>query len=499
MIKIHHFSILSIIALFFVHSINSTTIDFKNYEDTQQITILNKPKEDKTINEIINLDRPEKEKRLHELVNILNKSQQKDFSEELKAKYTLSHSQKLKRWTFLIYIAGDGNLYEFALRNIEQMKKIGSNSLFNIVIHFDYHLDKKPKKTRRFYVEKSQLLEVGTYSAMDSGNEKTLIDAAQWATTNYPSDYFGLVLWNHGSGDADPERLERFIDPAELFFYDATSNQILLDRTTLPINNERGICFDSTTGNYLNNQKLNLALYEITKMRNNSKIDILLLDACLMAGIGTACLVSKYARYMTASEELVPGTGYDYAALFSPLSTKFITAEDFAKHTVEAYNKTYNSITPDYTESAFNLSYVEQLAENSNAVADLILYFSEYDSTKSILKAVKLATKLCTSFNRPPKYIDLIDFYTNLLIHCSYISIKDSQNNDFYTELTKTIKQGNYLHKKAIIACVSGKNYPNAKGVSIYFPLKMSNSFENSFFGKKYRKWSLLVSLTSSY
>ncbi len=493
MIKIHDFSVffaLSIIATFFTQNIYSVTIDFKNHEEVQ---------------ELINLDQSEQERYLQELAEVLRKPQAKEIFEGLQVTHVAFHSQKIKKWTILIYIAGDNDLYKFALRNIEQMKQIGSSSTLNIVIHFDYHREPKQKKTRRFFVERNQLLEIGENSAMDSGSEQTLINAAQWATTNYPSEHFGIVLWNHGSGDLNPARLERLINPAELFYYDATSNQIVLDRSISFMDflmrkaSERGICFDNTTGNYLNDQKLALALHEITKMRNNSKIDIVLMDACLMAGIGTAYLLSKYVNYMTASEEVVLGPGYNYATMLRPLSTKFMSPEAFARHAVEAYNQTYGPITQDYTESAFDLSYIEQLAENSNTLANLILHFSEFDPSKSILRTIKLCASkdFCTHFDEP-SYVDFLHFYNNLLIHCSRINVKDYQNNDFYSELTKIIKQGIYLHEKTVISSVSGKNYPKAEGISIYFPQKMHSSFENTFFGKKYTRWLSLISLMSN-
>jgi hypothetical protein len=42
-----------------------------------------------------------------------------------------------KEYTFLIYIAGNNNLYSFIDSNLRQLMEIGSNNLINIVVQVD--------------------------------------------------------------------------------------------------------------------------------------------------------------------------------------------------------------------------------------------------------------------------------------------------------------------------------------------------------------------------
>ena len=44
------------------------------------------------------------------------------------------------------------------------------------------------------------------------------------------------------------------------------------------------------------------------------EFEIIGFDTCLMATLETAAALSPYGRYMVASEEIEPGTGWDYTA-----------------------------------------------------------------------------------------------------------------------------------------------------------------------------------------
>lgn len=450
----------------------------------------------------------EQEEYLKELIETLRKPKAKGVFEGLQVQHVSSHRQAYKDgWTILVYIAGDNDLYKFAIRNMAQLGTIGSDDkLLNIVIHFDYHQNLQPKESRRFFVERGRLVQVGSIPAMDSGSEKTLISAAEWAIKNYPSRYFAVVLWNHGSGDLNPSKARQLINPAELFYYDPITHQITLDRSITFLEFlsqkafERGICFDDSTGNYLNDTRLAIALQEIVRLRNNRKIDIVLMDACLMAGIGTAQLLSHYADYMTGSQEVVLGPGYNYASLVRPLASKALSPEAFAQHTVSSYAATYGPVTQDYTESAINLNNMNLIAQNVNSLARLILYYSVYDPNRIILRTVKLcgSKELCTHFEEPT-YIDLRHFYENLLVHCAHISIQNEEGQDFYSSLKEIIATGIDIHSKVVIHNVAGKNFARATGLSLYFPQRYVHpSFELTYFGRNSDWLSLIKKITQT-
>lgn len=470
------------------------------------INFSSKLKFQENFNKIYIKDKAIQEEYLSELLETIRKPKAINSFENLEFDYYDKFDQKeSKSWTILIYIAGDNDLYKFAIRNIEQLKQLGSNEKLNIVVHFDFHQEGKSKETRRFYILKNKLLQIGSLKAMDSGSDNTLINAAEWAIKDFPSEHFGIVLWNHGSGDLNPAKIRHLINPSELFKYNPENKLIELDRSIsfMDFLNlkliDRGICFDDSTGNYLDDEKLTKALTEITNILGK-KIDIIMMDACLMAGIGTASILCPYVDFMTASEEVVLGPGYNYTAMLKPLTHYYISPMSFSKHIVDAFYMTYAPVTQDYTESALNLVHVEKLIENINDFCNKSIYFMSIDASKIIKKTLLLcgSKDLCTHFDEP-SYIDLKHFYNNVLSYTSRIKFKDARGNDFFDEISLIIKNGIEIIEKLIFHSVSGRNYLRASGLSIYFPQgpNIHSSFANTVFGKKSLWLKLLQKLKS--
>lgn len=399
--------------------------------------------------------------------------------------------QEEKEWTFLVYMAADNDLCDFAQLNLIQMMQIGSNHRINILVHLDIHKRGESKVTKRLYVEKGRILRIGPDYCMDSGAAATLIDALEWAHNDFPSKHFALVFWNHGSGDLNPS-LRKTINPANLFRYNPETNMVEVDRRIgfidfieeLRIKEEeeecdqlptqkRGICFDETNGTYLDDNKLIQALGHIFNKRKQKKIDLIIFDACLMAGTGTACIMSKFADFMVASEEVVLGPGYNYKLVLEPLANlSNIHPIEFAKHIVECYHTTYKKLTNDYTHSAFTLNIFEELNQNIDELAQLLIYALNEQIKTTVTQAIKLSRsrQQCTYFDEP-SYIDLHNLYTNLLRTVDKIKLKSPQNTtETIAKIKETLRSGIAIMGRMIIANVTGKNLAQAKGVSIYFP-----------------------------
>jgi hypothetical protein len=392
-------------------------------------------------------------------------------------------TQPRKPWTFFVYMAADNDLYPFAYRNLAQMKQIGSNQHCNIIVHLDIHSPDQSKVTKRLYIEQDKIWQIGPDYHMDSGSDTTLINALEWALNDFPSDHFALVLWNHGSGDLNPV-MRKTLNPAQLFRYNAETSMIELDRSIGFIDfiekmNDvpakpcsRGICFDETNGTYLDDKKLMNAIRTILHERNGKKIDLVIFDACLMAGTGTAYMMSNFADYMTASEEVEMGTGYDYKLVLEPLNKGIMGPEDFARHIVNCYFAVYSKHTNDFTHSAMKLHEFENLNKNIDLLAQLLieaLHKQVKNSVKQVIKKSR-SRQLCTSFDEP-SYIDLHNFYTNLLQFCHQITLHTQQETNLTIQaLKKVLSEGILLIKKLIIANVAGPKLAGASGISIYFP-----------------------------
>ena len=343
-----------------------------------------------------------------------------------------------------------------------------------------------PKVTKRLYIEQDKIWQIGPDYRMDSGSDITLINTVDWALTDFPSQRFALVLWNHGSGDLNPV-LRRTINPAQLFRFNPETKMIELDRSVGFIDFvdqisaespaeeticSRGICFDETNGTYLDDKKLVNATTTILNLRKGQKIDLIAFDACLMAGTGTCYLMHNFADYMTASEEVEMGTGYDYKLVLELLARGNVTPEEFAHHIVNCYLAVYGKQTGDYTHSAMKLSEFEELNQNIDLVAQLLIEALGKQARKSVKQVIQKSRsrQLCTAFDEP-SYIDLYNFYSNLLQFCSQILLTQQQETIVTIQaLKKVLTDGQALIKKLVIANVAGVKLAGASGISIFFP-----------------------------
>ena len=387
-----------------------------------------------------------------------------------------------KDWTIIIYMAADNDLRGFAARNIKQMALIPSNAHVNIVVHLDIRLSNNKKVTRRYLIEYNkitQLNENDPYSqAMDSGDPQTLISCCRWAISQFPANHYMLVFWNHGSGIIDING-KRIINTANLFSFNPAINKFELDRTVgflellNAVNNEKGICWDDTTGHYLTNQKLEFALQEIVNTcLNGQKIDIIGFDACLMAMLEVGNLIHNYANIMVASQEVELGTGWDYKEALAPFATGSPTPAELARNIVVAYEKTYLKITNDYTQSAVDLNALNVLETNVNAVSQLLISALRNDRGMSVKNAIRtsISKAACTHFDEP-SYKDLHHFYLNLENHLNNMDFHNyAEGTRIKQELAQLLPQGRSLITSCVLANVAGKNLAQAKGISIYFP-----------------------------
>lgn len=417
-----------------------------------------------------------------------------------------SHSQLKKNWTFIIYIAAVNDLRKFAVHNIKQMLKHGSNERINILVHLDIQLMNGQKMTLRYYVDKNKLIHLNENDphsqSMDSGDEKSLVSCCNWAIKNYPAHHYGLILWNHGTGIIDPAR-GRIINPSELFIFNPLTRKLELDRSIgfLDFINAddqeyRGICWDSITGNYLTNQKLDRALHEISaNILQGKKLDIIGFDACLMSMLEVANIVQPYAEIMLASQEVELGTGWDYARVFEPFLINTLTPQEFARHVVTIFKETYHAITGDYTQSAINLNYVKELEKNLNLVSSLLVEGIKTESSGSVSQMIKLSSnkKNCTHFDEP-SYKDLHHFYLNLQKNLPSITLHNKQDEyQFKNSLYLLLEQGKEIIKKMVIANTAGSSLKSAQGISIYFPEKrIHSSYMKTTFAQS-NTWSALL------
>ena len=325
--------------------------------------------------------------------------------------------------TLFIYMCGSNleTKQGLASKNIDELLAADKGDI-NIVIQTGgagiwRHHGISADKIQRYEIKDGKLKLLKSLEQKNMGEADTLTDFLKWGQKNYPTKSNMLILWDHGGGSA------------------------------------KGVCFDE---NYSFDALTLTELKSALKKANlNNKFDIMGFDACLMASIETAAMVKDYAKYMIASEEIVPSGGWDYKtvvkAFASGKSEKKIgkqICDSFMKKCKDHEQELYSTL------SVFDLSKLKPMikkfseaAEYLNRVAGTKNYFSQ------VLNAARQSEKFGVDnvFDGSSNMVDFIDF-SNLVIIFDLFAYKEK--DDF-----------------VVYSVNSGER--NNSGVSFFYPLSV--------------------------
>ena len=187
---------------------------------------------------------------------------------------------------------------------------------------------------------------------------------------------------------------------------------------------------------------------------------------CLMSMLEVYSQISKFADIGIGSEELIPGTGWNYAGLL-----KFITdspksdARTFASQITTSYYDYYENKDSTITLSAIDLSKIGNIL---NSLTNLVpkINFNINLTWKEIARANNKADRYNSPTGRPN--IDLFDLLE--------LMIPASSGTEIYDDLINV--QDSVA--SAIIDNVMGISHSFASGLSIYFP-RSSEDYDLSY------------------
>jgi len=416
----------------------------------------------------------------------------------------IRNTNREKEWNFIVYFAGNNNLYRYVDHNLKQMMRVGSNDRINVLAQID---QAGKKITKRVEVHKGHLKTVSEQPLSEhfaSGTKKSLYSCLKWAITQYPAKHHALVLWNHGSGIIDPHRWGRFIaeyhnsffrtGPQEhlsLLHHEVTSQPDMLPEETM------GIAFNDNYCEYLTNEDLSIVLSQVTQtLLGGKKLDLIGMDACNMAMIEIGSQIKQWCSYLVASQEVELGPGWNYEHVLTPLSRAPLTPEEFSRVIVEAYKKEYMYLTDDFTQSALSLENLPALESNINAIAERLMDLlngPQHSKAIRMLREIRTSSKYTTYFY-DNNYIDLHHFYISLLNGIK-THFNRQEHKETYEQFTRLLNQGIYLVYAAVLCSSTGSHLINARGISIYFPTRMlHSSYHVTLFGKN-NSWKTFIDL----
>jgi len=170
-----------------------------------------------------------------------------------------------------------------------------------------------------------QIYKLASVGLRNMGNAGTLASFIDFGMLNFPADKYGLILWDHGGGSISGYGHD------ENFGND---NMTLLD--------------------------LNYALMQ--SMASQTKLEFLGFDTCLLGSVEMAVIAADFAKYLIASEDLIPGDGWDYHFLSVLNENPHMSGAELGKAITDYFMDFYGPFSFDELNmSVIDLAYANHV------------------------------------------------------------------------------------------------------------------------------------------
>ena len=251
----------------------------------------------------------------------------------------------------------------------------------------------------------------------------TLTGFIQWCAENFPANRYELILWDHGGGSLSG------------YGYDQKNPK---------------------------SGSMSLAALDSALSKAGLTYDFIGFDACLMATVENAAMLSRYADYLIASEETEPGIGWYYTNWLTELSAApSMSALDVGKRIVDDFISTCNQ---QCSGQSTTLSVVDLAELGETLPADLSAFSQDLRKriTDGEYKSVSTARSGAREFARS-SVIDQIDF----------VDFAQRLDTDEGRQLASVLLSAVKYNR-------TSSSMTNAYGLSVYFPLKKMSSVDTA-------------------
>ena len=342
-------------------------------------------------------------------------------------------------WTVFVYMCG-ANLESKgwnATNDLQEMLDATSgNSNLRFVVeaggsyhwHNDYCAD---GQNTRLVISEGTVQVIENETA-NMGDPNILFNFLDWGLKNYCSQYMVLDFWDHGGASITGVCFDERYDP---------------DGLTLPEPDEEDKQQRAHDGLTLTEIDETLAaLYNKYAFR----YEVIGCDACLMATIETANILAPYANYMIASEELEPGTGWDYAGFGNGVKAEVKNGAELGKYLCDAYISSCKGYDIA-TLSVIDLSKIDHFLLGFNSYC---IEIYDYICNKNGIVDIMLSAGNLPSFGRG-------DYNsTDLGLFLKSMSAYSAKAENALA-----------LMNECIVYMKNGYAYNDVGGVAVYFPL----------------------------
>jgi len=364
-------------------------------------------------------------------------------------------------WTIMVFINGKNDLEEFALKDINEMEMVGSNSKMKIVVEvgrmagYDVS-DGDWKGARRFLIEKDDDPSkvnspvIQNLGNVDMGSYSNLAAFGKWAKATYPAKKYMLIVWNHGSGWL---KLAKGLN--------------------------KGISYDKETGNHINTPQLGLALKEI------GGVDVYGSDACLMQMAEVVYEIKDYAKYIVGSEETEPGDGYTYNTFLGMVAARpEMSPVELGKAAVNAYSDHYQSLRKESTQSLIKSVFIPRLLSLTNGFTNAVIKAGEKELARS---ARDNAVQFAITDNK-----DLYDFVRLVVAGSNNADVK-MKGQILMTAISSELVMLSRTNNGLNFLWLEPKDYSLAKGIAAYLPSGSLGTGYTELRWAKYSNWDEFI------
>ena len=400
-------------------------------------------------------------------------------------------NQPTKSWTVMVYFASDNDLEGFAVNNLMQMKQVGSTDDVTFIAQVD---PRGSGPTARYYLhDKSTTLGedlVQSFGEINTGDPKELTNFINWGMENFPANNYMLILWGHGhgwQGDDNADRAAgRTVNRAKannltlaIGQDEFSQNQVVLKlfislqandsvSATSEINQalqaatQIGFLTDNGSSDVLTMAELKKSLAAV----NRKKIDVLGMDACMMATAEVGYQVREHVDYLVGSEETIPDDSWPYDRIFARLvDNPAMSPADLSVAVAREYTLAYKDKGTQIAISVCDLKK-DKFDPLKNAINELCEELLGMKDDADVKWAVMLSRAMVQSFYIKD-YIDLYDYCRLLQENCHKETIRVKCGNVLEAIAGKDGK-GQFVLDYGYY----GFRLRDVKGVSIYFPCR---------------------------
>ncbi len=349
-------------------------------------------------------------------------------------------AQAAQDWVILVYLCGTDLETEGGAATADLAEMIGAGTGGNVRFLVQTGGTREwaapdaipGDRISRFEIYDGDMFPVYEGALQNMGEAQTLREFVAWGFERSGAARRGLILWNHGSGSIN------------------------------------GVCFDELFDND------SLSLEEIGGALSGFEeaFEFIGFDACLMATLETAQTVAPYARYLIASEELEPGSGWDYASLGGYLKENpqadgaalgRVIADGFLAANVLADDEAITTL------SVTDLDRLPALAEAMDAVGwEMLRAAADGARLSAVIRGIHRAENY--GGNTPE------EGYTNMVdIGSMMREVQD---------VLPGAREALRALEEAVAYRVAGSGRQGSTGLSVYYPLKVQGSQEYAVFRK---------------